>query len=82
VVKDERNYAPLRQNGRIYHLERDPALLPRNGRPLSQTSDLSGMYRERLPAYRRFRDAVIDCSGSIAEAAAAIWRDFCDDSHH
>ena len=77
VVKDPRNYAPLRQNGRIYHLVRDLAALPRAGRPLSQGADLAAMWAEREPLYRRFRDAVIDNNGGLADAAAAIWRDFC-----
>lgn len=80
VVKDERNYAPLRQNGRIYHLTRDLALLPTDGRPFSQGADLSAMWAQREPMYRRFRDAVIENSGTVEEAAQTIWRDFCENS--
>ena len=40
IVKDERNYQSLRQNGRIYQITRDLALLPREGRPLSLTTDM------------------------------------------
>lgn len=80
VVKDERNYPSLHQNGRIYHLRRDLTLLAREGRPLSIKADLGALYRERRPLYRRFRDAVIDNSGTPAEAAAAIWRDFNEDT--
>ncbi len=76
VVKDERNYPSLRQNGRLYHLRRDPALLARAGRPLSEKGDLAAMARERLPHYERFRDAVIDNKGTPEEVAARIWRDF------
>ena len=57
VVKDERNYAPLKQNGRIYQIERETALLRREGRPLSERADLVAMLRERQPLYERFRDA-------------------------
>ena len=77
VVKDERNYASLHQNGRIYHLIRDLSLLPVDGRPLSQTTDLSVMWAERSPMYARFRDAAIENTGTVEETAAAIWRDFC-----
>ena len=81
VVKDEQNYPSLHQNGRIYHLMRDPALLPREGRPLSEKADLEAMFRERLPLYERFRDAAIDNnSGTPGETAAAIWRDFHEHS--
>ncbi|MBE6962672.1 MAG: shikimate kinase [Ruminococcaceae bacterium] len=80
VVKDERNYAPLRQNGRIYHLLRDLELLPTEGRPLSQTTKLTAMWEERRPMYERFRDAVIDNDGAIEDTAQTIWRDFCENS--
>ena len=80
VIKDERNYASLHQNGRIYHLIRDISVLPTNGRPLSQGTDLSAMWREREPLYARFRDVEIQNDGSLQETAAAIWRDFCENS--
>ncbi len=57
VVKDELNYAPLKQNGRIYQIERETTLLRREGRPLSERADLAAMLRERQPLYERFRDA-------------------------
>lgn len=80
VVKDPRNYGSLHQNGRIYHLIRDLNHLPTDGRPLSQTTDLSVMWAERAPLYARFRDAVIDNNGAVEHTAAAIWRDFCENS--
>ena len=80
VVKDGRNYAPLRQNGRIYHLIRDLNCLPTEGRPLSQGADLAAMWAERAPLYARFRDAVIENDSTIEAAAAAIWRDHCEHS--
>ena len=80
MVKDERNYAALHQNGRIYQLVRNLNVLPTDGRPLSQGADLSVMWREREPLYTRFRDAAVDNNGGVAETAAAIWRDFCENS--
>ena len=80
VIKDARNYGPLHQNGRIYHLIRDLDILPTDGRPLSQTTDLSAMWAERAPLYARFRDAEIENNGSVRETAQAIWRDFCENS--
>ena len=80
VVKDRRNYAPLHQNGRIYHLVRDLNILPTDGRPLSQTTNLAVMWAEREPLYTAFRDAVIDNNGPVEETAQAIWRDFCENS--
>ena len=80
VVKDPRNYGPLHQNGRIYHLMRDLDALPTDGRPLSQTTALSALWEERAPLYASFRDEVIDNNGSVEETAEAIWRDFCENS--
>ena len=80
VVKDRRNYVPLHQNGRIYQLVRDLNTLPTDGRPLSQGTDLSAMWTERAPLYAAFRDAAMDNNGTVKDTAAAIWRDFCENS--
>ena len=80
VVKDMRNYVPLHQNGRIYHIVRDLELLDRAGRPLSAGADLEAMNRERLPLYEYFRDAVIENDGAPEDAAERIWRDFCENT--
>ena len=80
VIKDERNYAPPHQNGRISHLIRDLSVLPPDRRPLSQSTDLSAMWAERAPLYARFRDVEIQNNGSVQETAQAIWRDFCENS--
>ena len=77
VVKDPRNYASLHQNGYICHLVRDLSCLPTDGRPLSQGADLAAMWAQREPLYVRFRDTAIDNNGTVADAATAIWRDFC-----
>ena len=76
AVKDERNYAPLHQNGRIYHIERAISQLSREGRPLSLNADLAALYQERLPLYQKFRDAVIVNDSSPELAADLIWRCF------
>ncbi|MPN25118.1 Shikimate kinase [bioreactor metagenome] len=77
VVKDERNYHLLKQNGRIYQIERALSLLPREGRPLSQAADLNTMLRERAPLYARFRDASISNKTTPEDAAKQIWQEFC-----
>ncbi len=77
VVKDERNYASLKQNGRIYHLLRDLSRLPKNGRPLSQSTPPEQLWAEREPLYRRFRDAAVDNNGDISGTAEIIWNEFC-----
>ena len=78
VIMDERNYAPLHQNGRIYHLMRDLDILPTDGRPVSQSTNLHTLWETRAPYYARFRDAAIENNGSVQESAQAIWRDFCE----
>ncbi len=80
AVKTEANYLPLKRCGRIYHLEREVALLSRTGRPLSQGNDLNAMYKERLPMYERFRDTVVDLNENAEKTAEIIWRDFCENS--
>ena len=77
VVTVPENYGPLRQNGRIYHLVRDLDALPTEGRPLSQSTDLRALWETRAPLYARFRDVVIQNSGTVQETAQEIWRDFC-----
>ena len=80
VIMDQRNYGPLHQNGRIYHLIRDLDILPTDGRPVSQSTDLHALWERRAPFYARFRDAAIENSGTVEETAAAIWRDFSEHS--
>lgn len=80
AVKTEDNYLPIKRSGRVYHLERDVSALSRDGRPLSKNADLEEMYRQRLPMYQRFRDAVIEVSTDARETADRIWRDFCENS--
>ncbi|MEN6419009.1 MAG: shikimate kinase [Clostridiaceae bacterium] len=76
IVKDERNYAPLKQNGRIYQIERDVARLERAGRPLSEHADLAAMLLERQPLYERFRDASAHNGASAEQAAREIWEEY------
>ena len=54
------NYPLLHQNSNIFWLKRDIALLPTEGRPLSQTTNLQKMYDIREPMYRDFADYIID----------------------
>jgi shikimate dehydrogenase len=80
VVLDDRNYAPLHQNGRIYLLKRDISALERAGRPLSAGADLFAMERERSPHYEAFADASVENSAAPGDAARAIWEDYLENS--
>ena len=71
-VTREENYGLLRQNGRIFCLNRDLEKLPTDGRPLSQATGLSEMYRIRKPLYDRFADHQINNNGSPEAAAEEI----------
>ena len=66
------NYPLLHQNGTIFWLRRDLALLPKDGRPISQRSDLAELYAQREPLYARFADAVIDNNGTPEETVQKI----------
>lgn len=73
-VTQDRNYPLLHQNGTIFCLERALDKLPTDGRPLSQSTKLTEMYRIRKPMYDRFADHHIDSNGTVAAAAEEILR--------
>ena len=66
----------LRQNGRIFFLQRDLSKLPTKGRPLSQRHPLEELYKLRLPLYRGFADTEIDNNGAPEATAARILEAF------
>ena len=75
------NRASLRQNGRIYYIERDLAALAREGRPLSSGAQaLENMYAARLPVYRALCDREVRNTRSAAACAAEIEGDFCENT--
>lgn len=71
-VTRQENYPLLHQNGRIYWLQRDICVLPTEGRPISQTTDLNTLYEVRRPLYAAFADQVIDNNTTVADAADTI----------
>jgi shikimate dehydrogenase len=66
------NYPLLHQNGRIFWLQRDIAILPTDGRPLSQKTSPAELYRQRKPLYQAFSDTIIDNNASAETAAKQI----------
>ncbi|MBO4211941.1 MAG: shikimate dehydrogenase [Oscillospiraceae bacterium] len=79
TVLREENLRRLRQNGRIFFLDRPPeALRPSPERPLGDTAEkLRGLYRQRYGLYRAAADCVISCRGTAEQAftaALAAWR--------
>lgn len=72
VVLDERNFAPLAQNGRIVWLTRPLDALATEGRPLSKDrAALAAMYEARLPRYERFAELTVANEGTPDQTVAA-----------
>ena len=69
-VTRKENYPLLHQNGTVFWIQRDLDLLPRDGRPLSQSNKLTDLYQARKPLYEAFSDHTIG-NHSTPEAAAA-----------
>lgn len=66
------NYSLLHQNGRILRLRRDIGKLPKDGRPLSLTNDLSEMAAEREPLYAAFADLTVDNNDTLEHTLETI----------
>jgi len=72
VVTRQENYAPLHQNGVIVHLTRDLEKLPKAGRPVSQSVELTELWRQREPKYRAFADVTVSNDGPLYETVDQI----------
>ena len=70
IITREENYYALAENSFIVFLNRDLALLPIEGRPLSQSQPLERLYQARLPLYRSWCDAEVDMNGLTPEETA------------
>ena len=73
VLRPE-NITVLRQNGRLFWLNRDPdALVPTGDRPLADTADkMKRLWLEREPVYRAAADEIIPVIGSPEDTALRI----------
>ena len=71
------NFAPLRQNGRIYEIYRPLEELDTTGRVLSSggIERLQQLYTERAPLYARFRQAQVLNTGTPESVAQRILTD-------
>lgn len=65
AVTVPKNHGILRQNSLVVFINRDIAVLPTNGRPLSEQNDLHEMFRQRLPLYRAVCDYEVDGNSEI-----------------
>ena len=73
VLRPE-NVTALKQNGRLFWLDRDPdSLVPTDDRPLADTRErMKQLYIEREPVYRAAADEVIPVRGTPEETAGDI----------
>jgi shikimate dehydrogenase len=71
-VTREESYPLLHQNSRIIWLDRCPARLPTEGRPLSQKTHPAQLYEMRKPLYKAFADATVDNNGTKGETVTEI----------
>jgi len=78
VVLRKENVDALKQNGRIYFLDRPlEKLMPTSDRPTALSRDaLHALYKERIDVYRRSADVIIDASGDPCDICNAIRGDF------
>lgn len=65
AVTVPKNHGILRQNSLVVFINRDIAVLPTNGRPLSEQNDLHEMFRQRLPLYRAVCNYEVDGNSEI-----------------
>ena len=65
AVTVPKNHGILRQNSLVVFINLDIAVLPTNGRPLSEQNDLHEMFRQRLPLYRAVCDYEVDGNSEI-----------------
>lgn len=74
VILREENLNVLKQNGRVFFLDRPLELLiPTKDRPLSSTKEaITKRFEERYPIYLSLADERIEASGSIEEVANKI----------
>jgi len=73
VLRPE-NVTALRQNGRLFWLDRNPDdLVPTDDRPLADTeAKMKQLYIEREPVYRAAADEIIPVRGTPREVAGTI----------
>ncbi len=77
-VLNPENILRLKQNGRVFLIERDISLLPLTGRPLSKDFfALKDMENKRLPLYRGAADEIVkNNGGDFTVCAERIWEKY------
>ena len=77
VLRPE-NVTALKQNGRLFWLDREPeALIPTDDRPLADTADkMKRLYAERRPVYQSAADEIIPVTGTPLQVAETVLSSF------
>ena len=74
---DPANRRAFRRNGCVVYLDRDTAMLPRQGRPLSERAEsLERMKQQRLGSYLACADTTVVNKGRPEEVLTAILEEF------
>ncbi len=73
IIKNLENYFPLKQNGKIFWIDRDVEKLVTDGRPLSKDLEtVKKLYAERRDKYSFFADEKISNDGEIDFAVKGV----------
>jgi shikimate dehydrogenase len=74
TVTRKENVESLKQNGRLYFLNRSPGLImPTRDRPLADTREkIMELYKQRAPIYWKAADVVINQTNDFQAAAKSI----------
>ena len=72
VVTRDMNYIPVKQNSKVIFITRDIDSLACDGRPLSHKEKLHGMYKIRLPLYKKFADFEVSNDSTIEDCVNKI----------
>ncbi len=70
VIKNPKNLPVLKQNSLIVMIKRPIEALATEGRPISLSSNLQQLAKERLPIYEAWKDICVDTSNSSPEDIA------------
>lgn len=78
AILRQENVNALRENGRIYFLDRPlDMLIPTSDRPTASTKEaIERRFLERYSIYKASADCIIDASGDLSETAEKIISDF------
>lgn len=71
-VLDDENVFALKKNGRVFYIERELSHLSVKNRPVSQSRDLSELYRERKPVYEKTADYTVKFNENSRNCAERI----------